>query len=118
MLKLHHIGIEVKDLKKSLAYYETYFQAKYVNQFKIGKESIIFIQLGELTIELVHSSQKKNKKTSSTIHIALQVENVIDWYESLLKKNLPPSEGPYQLSNGWKVVYYQGPNQELIELIQ
>ena len=48
--------------------------------------------------------------------MCFEVDNlyeVMDQFDSNRK-----IEGPYKLENGWETVFYEGPNQEVIEFLQ
>ena len=53
MVNLNHIGIYVKDLEKSLAFYDELFGFKVVNSFTSGEAKISMIDIGGGTLELV-----------------------------------------------------------------
>jgi lactoylglutathione lyase len=53
MVKLNHIGIYVKDLEKSLAFYDELFGFKVVNSFISGEAKISMIDIGGGVLELV-----------------------------------------------------------------
>ena len=53
MVKLDHIGINVKDIEKSLTFYEELFGFKEVNNFTSGEEKISMIDVGEGILEFV-----------------------------------------------------------------
>jgi lactoylglutathione lyase len=53
MAKLNHIGIYVKDLEKSLAFYDELFGFKEVNSFTSGEAKIAMIDIGGGVLELV-----------------------------------------------------------------
>ena len=53
MAKLNHIGIYVKDLEKSLAFYDDVFGFKVINSFTSGEAKMSMIDIGGGVLELV-----------------------------------------------------------------
>jgi lactoylglutathione lyase len=115
-IKCHHIGIEVKDLKKSVEFYESIFKFKTAACFILENERIVFLENRGVKIELIQSDSTIT--TLSTIHFSWEVEHLETMIETLSLHSLQPFEGPILLDNGWKTVFYNGPDGEIIELIQ
>ncbi|WP_413378891.1 VOC family protein [Alkalihalobacillus sp. 1P02AB] len=118
MYALHHIGIEVQHLQNSLQFYQDFFDAKVGESFLMDDDEIVFIELDSFTIELIHSKQTVRKTQPATVHFALKVPNLMEEITALTKKGFTASDGPYHLSNGLKVVYYEGLDHEVIELME
>ncbi|KGA98802.1 hypothetical protein AJ85_01650 [Alkalihalobacillus alcalophilus ATCC 27647 = CGMCC 1.3604] len=118
MYVLHHIGIEVQHLQNSLQFYQHFFDAKIGEKFLMDDEEIVFLELDSFVIELIHSKQTGKKPQTSTVHFALKVPNLMEEIAALTKKGFTASDGPYHLSNGLKVVYYEGLDHEVIELME
>ncbi|MBP2242747.1 lactoylglutathione lyase [Cytobacillus eiseniae] len=113
-MKWHHAGIQVQNLLDSIAFYENVFDFSIEQFLSLPGEKIVFLKKGEIRIELIESGEAP----VATNHIAWQVTDVGKWQEELGRKDIFPTEGPLKMSNGWEAVFYTGPNQEIIELIQ
>jgi lactoylglutathione lyase len=115
-MKAHHVGIHVKDMLQAQLFYETMFGFIVEHRLDVVEEQITFMKLNSIRIELITSQNMISKE--GTVHIAWEVENLDEWISKLDSNGLLPTEGPIFLENGWKTVFYQGPNLEVIELIE
>ncbi|MET3699126.1 methylmalonyl-CoA epimerase [Bacillus oleivorans] len=112
-MKWHHIGIQVKELERSISFYQTNFGFNEEIRFQYEDEQIVFLTRETIRIELIESRLESRK--AEQLHFSWQVENLDEWVDQL---KINPIEGPITLPNGWRTVFYQGPDQELIELFQ
>jgi len=116
-MRLHHIGISVKELEKSIGFYEKMFGFQVEQSFEIDGESMVFLVKGDLRLELIEDIGQE-KRVDSTVHMAWTVEHLEKMIHSLAINQLHPFEGPLLLKNGWKVAYFRGPDLEMIELVE
>jgi catechol 2,3-dioxygenase-like lactoylglutathione lyase family enzyme len=112
-MKLHHIGIEVNQLERSMLFYKALLGLHFKNRIHFLNEDIIFLEGEGVQIEL-------NKKTAppSSAHLAFSTDSIHKTVLSLKNKGILPADGPYTLDNGWKTVFYEGPDGETIEFIE
>ncbi|QDP41838.1 VOC family protein [Radiobacillus deserti] len=115
-MKIHHIGIEVLDLAKSIDFYEHFFHFKKEQIMDVEGETLAFLSNGSVRLELVWSPFHK-QNTYGSLHFALEVDDINQWVSRLKEKMLFPIEGPSQQKNGWYTVFYKGMNGEVIEFI-
>jgi lactoylglutathione lyase len=111
-MKLHHIGVNVSHLKNSIEFFKRQFGFEKESHFIFMEEEIVFLTLGDFRLELVSSNEENQVNT----HICFEVNNLTDVMAQC--KALWKMEGPYELDNGWQTVFYEGPNQEIVELLQ
>lgn len=112
----HHVGIEVGSLEDSIQFYENMFEMKIEQRFTLNGEEIVFLTNDDVKIELIES--KDISALSNSVHLAWKVDDIESWMKGLREKGLFPSEGPYKLKNGWIVVFYEGLDGEVIELVE
>jgi lactoylglutathione lyase len=110
-MRFHHIGLETANLEKAISFYTERFGYTVEKQFHFMNEEIVFLVLGNTMLELISNQEENN-----TAHICYEVNTLEDVMKQLDPKKL--IEGPYFLENGWKSVFYEGPNQEMIEFLQ
>ncbi|MCA1061019.1 VOC family protein [Rossellomorea aquimaris] len=115
-MKLHHIGMYVKSLKASKEFYQIYFGFEEELNFRWGSENILFLKKGCSRLELIEEPGEENKR--AFLHIALVADDLIKEVALVKEKGLMPVEGPLLLDNGWKVVFFFGPDGEIIELVE
>ncbi|MEL3972178.1 VOC family protein [Rossellomorea oryzaecorticis] len=114
-MKLHHIGINVSSLKHSKRFYQTLFGFKEVFTADIEGEEIVFLKRNEDWLELIEDQD--NGLSNSRVHFGWEKADLEAEIKRLARLDLAPVEGPIQLDNGWRAVFYKGPDGELIELI-
>ncbi|MFS0820939.1 VOC family protein [Bacillus sp. 1P02SD] len=108
-MKLHHYGLEVRNLEDSVNFYKAQLGFTEEIRFAFMEEEIVFLTLGEIRLELIASH------TLNT-HICFEINNLDRFIPTLT--GLRKVEGPYQLENGWQTVFYEGPSKELLEFLQ
>jgi lactoylglutathione lyase len=113
-MKLHHLGMEVNDLERSILFYKTLLGLHFIKRVRFLKEELIFLQGEGLTIEFI---QKETPLPSSS-HLAFHTESIYKTMLGLEDKGIYAMEGPYTLNNGWRTVFYEGPDGETIEFIE
>ncbi|WP_419956057.1 VOC family protein [Neobacillus niacini] len=116
-MRMHHFGIEVKDLETSAAFYQKYIGLQEESSFLFAGEKIVFLKEKEFRLELISSSEQPTSNPSS-IHLCFQVDSINEVIFRFNENGIFPIEGPYKLENGWGTVFYQGPDNEVIEFIQ
>jgi len=79
-------------------------------------EEIIFLEQDGFMIELIANNQVGSQ--SNHFHLCFEVDDVEQQITRLADYSFQPAEGPYDLENGWKTVFFRGPDQEIIELLQ
>lgn len=82
---IEHIGIAVKDLESSIAFYEKVFGLKCYNIEEVPEQKVrtAFFKIGDTKIELLESTDSEGpvgkfieKKGEGVHHIAFAVENI------------------------------------------
>jgi len=114
-MHFHHFAIEVKDLETSIAFYQKYLGLHEEVRLQFYKENIVFLERNEFRLELISGGQQN---VSQGVHICFEVNSVEDMIKVFREDGLFASEGPYKLNNGWKTVFYEGPDNEVIEFLQ
>ncbi len=94
---IEHIGIAVKDIEKSIKYYENILGLKCYNieEIKEQKVKTAFFQIGETKIELLQSTEKNStinkfieKRGEGIHHIAFHVNNLKENLSELKTKGI------------------------------
>ncbi|MFT4413990.1 VOC family protein [Fredinandcohnia humi] len=117
-MKWHHVGVEVENLDNVIAFYEDVFGFTTDTIMKLGDEKIAFLKKDGVQIELVEPEVQRGLLVNDLIHFSWEVTNLQEWITELRGKGIQPVEGPILLKNGWETIFYEGPNKEIIELIQ
>ncbi|MGA9225444.1 MAG: VOC family protein [Mesobacillus sp.] len=115
-MRIHHFALEVKNLEAAKTFYEDLLGFKEYLRTSFQDEEIIFLYLNGFMIELI--ANNLNSHISENVHLCFEVDNIEDQIRRLAESSLLPIEGPYFLENGWKTVFYQGSDNEIIEFLQ
>ena len=116
-MNTHHIGINVKELENSKIFYQTHFDFREEFYLEMESETILFLSADTIRLELIHDSVTRDNH-SAKVHFAWGIKSIGEKMEELKHQGLLPIEGPIQLPNGWQVVFYSGPDGEMIELVE
>lgn len=114
-MNIHHYGIQVSNMEKSIKFYQSFLHLHVESTIHFMDEEIVFLTGKDIRIELIKGNGIKSRFLG---HIAIQVENLSNFMLRINEKGYFPMEGPYQLFNGWRTVFYAGPDGEVIEFIQ
>lgn len=124
---LAHVGLFVPNAESTAAFYKKYlgFEEiwRVVNHFQDGDETVIFIQNGGLTVEIVQQVHPQRRQDGWFDHIALAVTDLDSVIEKLRDGGITFEEGSYTIAphvfpNGSKWILFRGPNQEHLELTE
>lgn len=110
-MHFHHYGVYVRNLDESIVFYRELLDLKIEARFTFMEEKIVFLSSGDFRLELIETEEDEN-----TIHFCFEVADLQEVMSRL--DEMKKIEGPYQLHNGWKTVFYEGPNLEIIEFLQ
>ncbi|QTD39525.1 VOC family protein [Sporosarcina sp. Te-1] len=110
-MHFHHYGVNVRNLEQSVAFYQELLNLEIETSFTFMEEKIVFLISGKFRLELIETDEAEK-----TIHLCFEVKDLLEVMNCL--NDAKKLEGPYQLHNGWKTVFYEGPSREIIEFIQ
>ncbi|WP_449621822.1 VOC family protein [Robertmurraya sp. Marseille-Q9965] len=110
-MRFHHLALEVKNLNKSIAFYKKLIGFDIEEQFSFLGEEIVFLISKTCRLELISKPEGE-----PSFHLCFEVADLHESMKQMVSHRI--IEGPYKLQNGWKTVFYEGPNQEIIELLQ
>ncbi|MGG1572657.1 VOC family protein [Fictibacillus sp. NRS-1165] len=113
-MKVHHYGISVRDMDAASEFYKKALGMKERFRFHWMGEHLLFLDNGSIKIELV----ERIDGTDEASHIAYVTHHLEGLADSLRERGVLPLEGPYQLENGWRTVFYEGRSGEVIEFVE
>ncbi|MFC0474497.1 VOC family protein [Robertmurraya beringensis] len=114
-MRVHHYGIEVKDMEKSISFYEKVLHFQVEEKVKFMEEDIVFLRLEDIRLELFLGDHVN--KVSHT-HICFEVPFLQEIILRCKEYHFCMVEGPYELENGWTTAFVTGPSNETIEFLQ
>lgn len=110
-MRFHHYGLEVPNLEEAVVFYKKHLGLQEQQRISFMGEEIVFLAADNFWLELIF-----NPYEEKNAHICFEVKDlneVINQFDANQK-----IEGPYELENGWKTIFYEGPNREVIEFLQ
>jgi|SRR5215204_11573 len=119
MIELHHIGIYVAGLERSIAFYETVFGLRVVARFSLGTEQIAFLEAGTGRVELI-AGGTGGRQTGMVDHLAFEVADLDAWVWRLREHGVQLlDEAPIAVpAIGARILFCLGPDGERVELFE
>jgi lactoylglutathione lyase len=121
-VKMEHVGIMVKDMDESLAFYQNILglelrHREWLND-TVELAFLFFPELPSVEVELVYGGPVENEGIVN--HLAFRVENIetelVRFKEAGVKL---VDEEPRSIFGGTvKIAFFQGPNGEKLELVE
>jgi len=121
MYKLDHLALVVKDCERSADFYKLVFGCAVVDHLVNDTMKIIYLQCGDLTLELLEYIAVSPPSRGAGIydHLAFIVANIQAAMVSLKEQGVEfESDNPRLTMNGKKIIFFSGPDGERIELIE
>ncbi|MCL2220755.1 MAG: VOC family protein [Oscillospiraceae bacterium] len=125
---LAHVGVFVKDIKRSQKFYTEVlgFKTRWECEFTEGDNTytICIVENGNLVIELVKMKYPDERTGNGVVgHIAMLVDDLEGMIEQLNTHNIKfdtdaPVHKSNMLENGSKWIFFRGPDDEHLELTQ
>jgi len=125
---LAHVGVFVKDIKKSQKFYTEVldFDTRWECEFSDENNTytICIVQNGGLAIELVQMKDQDVRTGNGVVgHIAMLVDDLEGMMEKLKSRGVEfetkePAHYDVMLENGSKWIFFRGPDDEHLELTQ
>ena len=117
MANLNHIGIYVKNLEKSLAFYDELFGFKVVNSFTSGEAKISMIDIGGGTLELVQRpGSPAAPPDGNWSHVALHDPKFDETVAKLDEKGIP--KRLVTMGNGSSLCFFSDLDGHVIEIME
>jgi catechol 2,3-dioxygenase-like lactoylglutathione lyase family enzyme len=119
VIGLHHAGVHVASLERSIAFYEAVFGLHLAERLSLGTERLAFLQAGSSRIELI-ADGGTSRETGVVDHLAFQVNDLDHWTRRLRERGVRllddvPVEVP---ALGARILFCVGPDGERIELFE
>ena len=124
---LHHAGVTVSDLERSIAFYEEMFGAGVALRVDLDELSLVMLELPNAFVELLEyrlpgREQPPRASDLGAGHFALLIDDVVDAHARLLARGVafegPPLRVPDGPSEGYVITFCLDPDGNRIELIQ
>jgi len=117
MNRLDHIGIYVKDIEKSLRFYEKVFDWKPIRQYNSGEAKIAVLTIGHGLIEIVQRPGSPSKAPDGNwSHIALHVDGWSAVIAKLEKMELELRK--VTMADGSQIAFFKDPDGHMIEIME
>jgi catechol 2,3-dioxygenase-like lactoylglutathione lyase family enzyme len=119
MIGLHHVGIHVASLERSIAFYAAVFGLRVVARLTFGAEQIAFLEAGAARVELIVDGSG-GRQTGMVDHLAFEVADLDAWVWRLREHSVQLlDEAPVDVPLlGARILFCLGPDGERIELFE
>jgi len=122
LIGLHHAGLYVASLERSIAFYGGAFGLEVAERFSFGGEQLAFLRVGQARLELIESSASRVRTSSAGVvdHVALEVDDLDALIGRLVQQAvtlLDPAPVPVPALNA-RILFCEGPDGERIELLE
>ncbi|MCI5824723.1 MAG: VOC family protein [Candidatus Gastranaerophilales bacterium] len=123
-MKFLHVMIRVKDINKSLKFYQELFDMNLVNEMELEDSKLYFLsdEDGQTQIELTHNfnTPKDGYKNGEAFgHFAFSTRNMEDFENKMKEFGINWLVEPFVLENyDMKIAFLKDPDGNEIELIE
>ena len=117
--RLHHAGVHVASLERSIAFYQTVFGLRLAERLSLGAEQLAFLEVGSSRVELI-ADGTAGRATGVVDHVAFEVEDLDGWVSRLRQHGVRLlDEAPIEVpALGARILFCLGPDGERIELFE
>jgi len=119
--ELNHVGIVIRDLEKSLAFYQDVLGAKVVarNVIPSSQTDVIYLQISGGMIELLHRREPAANEVFGITHIGFMTDDLDADYRALVDTGGEPLVPPKVAGTGvGRLGFLRDPNGARVELLQ
>ncbi|PLR89153.1 VOC family protein [Bacillus sp. T33-2] len=115
-MRIHHFALEACDMERTKSFYERVLGFTEECRLRYLGSELIFLTLNGIRLELLPQTEEKKNTTGS--HLCFEVDDLQEIITRMAANHIVICEGPLTLENGWKTVFYEGPENEIIEFMQ
>jgi lactoylglutathione lyase len=119
---LAHIGIFVKSIEQSNAFYADKLGFEITGSHKMGDTTLEFLRIGSCILELIEKPDYQPRSAGVIDHIAVEVEEIEPLVCKLIEKQIPFLTGEINdakdLLGGVRNIFFTGPDGERIEFFE
>ena len=121
---LNHIGVKVRDIEASKAYYRDILDAEFYHDDEVGDgdeiTKVSFFRIGDCRVELIQPPVFESVVNGVVEHIAFDVTGIDAAKAELESRGVTflseVNHLPSFFDNGCKYVLFKGPDGEILEL--
>ncbi len=116
---LHHAGIHVASLERSIAFYQSGFGLALTERFTLGSEELAFLEIADARIELIADGTGSHQ-TGVVDHVAFEVNDLNHWLIRLRDLGVTLlDESPLSVPRlNARILFCLGPDGERVELFE
>lgn len=121
MIGLAHLGLHVKSCQKSSDFYCQYLDCVPENSWQSQDFKAIELRCGNLLLELLEPLSPQSQIRGSGIydHLAFKTDSIEASIKQLSEQGVTfETAAPKELMNGKKIIFFRGPDDERIELVE
>jgi len=118
-MKFCWVTIHVREMEKSLQFYEEVINLKVNRRMKPNTDmEIVFLGIGETQVELIYNAKARITGIGEDISLGFVVDSIEKMHELLKEKNIPVHSGPFQPNPFIRFIYVLDPNGVKIQFVE
>ncbi|MDP4171536.1 MAG: VOC family protein, partial [Bacillota bacterium] len=108
---------EVEEIEKVITFYKTFlgFEEE-IDKVEFEGEKIVFLKLGGFRMELIQRSN--SQRIPDQVHLCFETDHLETIIDRLSNFGMTKIEGPFELENNLRTVFYRGPAFEILEFLE
>ncbi|MDO7787357.1 VOC family protein [Desulforamulus aquiferis] len=118
MYQIAHIGIKVKDVARSMKFYQEVLGCEEKERHENERVKIIFAMSGNDILEFIQDKTKENNLPEGVVnHIAFHVADIEKEINRLRELGVKCISDEPREFNGGKIFFFSGPDGEILEFV-
>ena len=118
-MKFCWVTINVKDMEKSLFFYQEIIGLGINRRFNPDSDrEIVFLGAGETQIELIYNAKTRDIAICEDISLGFEVDSIDHIIKILKRNNIPIHSGPFQPNPSIKFIYVIDTNGVKIQFVE
>ena len=122
ILGLAHIGVRVRDMDASIAFYTDVLGFKLTARQTLGTSQLAFLEIGTCLVELIQGARYEPRSAGQVDHIAVEVKGIEALTQSLRDQGVQFLSDEIStvpaLLDGVKNIFFLGPDGERFEFFE
>ncbi len=118
MLKVSHIGLKVKDLDRSVKFYQDLIECESLKTVEDEDFKGVLLKCRDNTIELIQDPNSIRNGDGVIEHLAFKVDDIQEEIKKLKSKGVECISESIEEFEGIKLFFFRGPDGEMLEFLE
>lgn len=118
-MRFYWTTIKVRDIEKSLQFYQEIVGLKVHSRFKVGPDQeIVFLGEGDTKVELIYNKELKEINIGQDISLGFEANNLEEKMNFITEKGINIHSGPFAPNDNVRFFYVLDPNGVKIQFVE